>query len=81
MMMVLTLMPAATFTSQAKSDYPVSSIEQLKTYMESDGAYCAVLQKDLSGHADGDYAYWCVTKGSKWIDMNGHTLSITPKRP
>ena len=77
MMMVLTLMPAATFTSQAKSDYPVSSIEQLKTYMESDGAYCAVLQKDLSGHADGDYAYWCVTKGSKWIDMNGHTLSIS----
>ena len=75
--LVITLMPAMTLPSQAKSDVSVSTIDQLKSYMESDGQYCAVLQKDISGHADGDYEYWCTVKGTKWIDLNGHKIDIS----
>ena len=77
LVLVVTLMPAMTFTSQAKADYSVSTMAQLKSYMESDGANCAVLQKDITGHADGDYKFWCTIKGTKWIDMNGHSISIS----
>ena len=75
--LVITLMPAMTFTSQAKADYKVSTLAQLKSYMESDGLNCAVLQKDITGHADGDYEFWCTIKGTKWIDMNGHDIDIS----
>ena len=43
LVLVVTLMPAMTFTSQAKADYSVSTMAQLKSYMESEARtvrYC-----------------------------------------
>ena len=75
--LVITLMPAMTVTSQAKSDRNVTTAAQVKTYLQASEYNCVVLQKDIELVDDFDSEFWCTINGYKWINLNGHSLSVS----
>ena len=79
LLMVLTMLPAATFVSSAASmtAVSVSSGSDLKNYLGSSGNYNITLTKDIDYNETGDYSYWCTISGTNAINLNGHVLLVS----
>ena len=79
---VLGLLPALEVKAAAAPEFSlgtvvhVSSMDQLKEYLNSFDEYTIVLDRDLSKREDVSVQYWCVINGSKVLDLNGHSLTL-----
>lgn len=77
-LLVLTMMPAAAFVSNAATLTKVNAgtMDELFSYLSSTNNYDITVTKDLELRKDGSYTYWCAVHGTKALNLNGHSVLL-----